>query len=218
MTTLLQTPTDQDYILPQWAPRLPKAKIAQLYVSNAEGILDEDLIEYVGIGLYARCESIITATEAAKGRLPCPLCGHIIHHRLSKPPTDKNQKMLRCDACDWVAPWKAYIKTYRGKQLSAGGMAPFFRAFIKEYPSAKTPREKMILIDTLIHRFHHELENRIGRIGGVNLIQGRMVDVIDFLRHLTYSDKSLPEVKTNLRLWLAKKDQRSKKKKKTTAL
>ena len=52
---------------PQWARRVRKEKIARLYASDARGIVDAELIDEVGFGLLARCQSILDATAAAQG-------------------------------------------------------------------------------------------------------------------------------------------------------
>ena len=65
----------------RWAPRVSPAKIRRLYETDARGIIDEELIEEVGFGLYSRCLSIVIATEAHAGRLQCPRCDTIIPHQ-----------------------------------------------------------------------------------------------------------------------------------------
>ena len=67
-----------------WAPRVERNKIARLYEKLAAGIFDDDLIDEVAYAFYARCESIIEATEAWHGRVKCRGCGVIIH--LKVPP------------------------------------------------------------------------------------------------------------------------------------
>mgnify|MGYP001402353093 CR=1 FL=1 len=191
---------DQPPILPQWAPRLKRESIARLYASNAAGEVDQDLVDEVGIGLLARCRSILQATAASRGQVRCPVCEtSIVQKRSVDQP--KERRILACGSCDWQAPWKAYRKSYQGKQLIAGGMKPFFEAFVVDYPKAATYATKMVAIDTLIHRCHHELKGTPKRIGVVNLIQGKMTDVITFLEELAYSEESLPEMRRNLDLW-----------------
>ena len=58
----------------QWAPRVPKHKIRRLYEADAKGMLDEDLLNDVGITLLLRCESILAVAEAQRGRVKCPRC------------------------------------------------------------------------------------------------------------------------------------------------
>ena len=67
-------------ILPSWAPRVPQHKIRQLYLDDAQGIYDDALIADVGYGLLARCESFLSANEAARGRAICPVCSAIVPH------------------------------------------------------------------------------------------------------------------------------------------
>ena len=54
----------------EWAPRVKPHTIRRLYELDAKGILDENLIDEVGFGLWARCETIHRVTH----RL-CPECG-----------------------------------------------------------------------------------------------------------------------------------------------
>ena len=140
---------------PRWAGRVPRWKIARLYATDAKAIVDEELIDEVGFALLARCDSILTATEAHKGRVTCPQCSRIIAHDVWT-----NRELLRCTDCGWEIAWPDYHKSYRRKQLHAGGMEPFIKEFMDRFPETRTPRQKMILIDTLIHRLHWELRWR----------------------------------------------------------
>ena len=63
-----------------WAPRVRQTDIRRLYESEAQGRIDEELLEEVGISLYARCESWCLAFEARNGRVHCPRCNIIITH------------------------------------------------------------------------------------------------------------------------------------------
>ena len=38
-----------------WARRVSRAKVRRLYQSDALGLLDRDLLDEVGYGMYARC-------------------------------------------------------------------------------------------------------------------------------------------------------------------
>ncbi|MGC9359909.1 MAG: hypothetical protein ACP5G7_05950 [Anaerolineae bacterium] len=185
-------------VLPQWAPRVPQRKIRQLYQTDAMGIYDEELIEEVGYGLLARCESFIAANEAAHGRAPCPVCGAVVFHGGDK------QEMLHCESCGWELSWGDYFKTIQHKQLS--GAAPvwdLFRAFIQRFPSARSPRERMLLIDELIHGYHWNLKPPTPtRPVAVNLIEGRLGAVIDFLDELSYGDGSTPGLVATRKQWM----------------
>ena len=179
---------------PQWAPRVSRYKIAQLYRTDAQGILDEELIDEVGYAFLARSESILQATEAARGAPLCPECGDPV------PYSGDTEEDLSCK-CGWRLPWSEYRKSYRRKQLSAGGIEPFLREFVEKFPRAKTHRHKMILIDILIHRYHWELEGDPGRPGAANLIGGKISEIVEFLYDLSYSDQSTPGLHQTYNRW-----------------
>ncbi|MBN1582809.1 MAG: hypothetical protein JXA89_19005 [Anaerolineae bacterium] len=169
--------------LPKWAPRITKHEIRRLYESDAQGIYDLDLINEVGYGLLARCESFITANRARAGEVPCPECGQIV----------RREEMLCCP-CGWTLPWADYFKAMQHKQLSgAEPVLQQFQDFVEAFPKARTPQAKMLLIDRLIHGFHlYYQSNSPTRPVAINLIEGRLGDVVAFLDRLSYGEKSTP--------------------------
>ena len=175
-----------------WAPRVPQRKIRQFYETDAKGIYDEDLIDDLGYGLLARCEGFITANRARAGELPCPQC-----HRLVR-----REEILRCSR-GWELPWADYFKTIQHKQLSgAEPVLEQFQEFVDAFPLAKTPREKVLLIDRLIHGFHWYYKTKgPTRPVAVNLIEGRLNEVVAFLDDLTYSEKSTSGTRENRAEW-----------------
>jgi hypothetical protein len=178
----------QERELPVWAGRVPQWKVRRLYETDAKGIYDEDLIDDVGYGLLTRCESFITANEARSGALPCPRCSAPVEH------THRREEVLRCD-CGWELTWGEYFRTIQHKQLSgAEAVLRLFREYAGRFPKARTAREKMLLIDYLIHGFHsyYKGAGNPTRPVAVNLIGGRLGQVMDFLDSLTYSEKSTP--------------------------
>jgi hypothetical protein len=182
--------------IPFWAPRVSKAKIRRFYENDAKGVYDEDLIDDVGYGLLARCESFIGANEAAAGNALCPRCSAKVPHQRGK------DEILRCE-CGWELPWKDYFRTFQHKQLSgAEPVLKQFQEFVKGFPAARTSREKVLLIDKLIHGFHwFSKTNGPTRPVAVNLIEGRLGDVVAFLEKLTYSENSTAGTAENLAEW-----------------
>jgi len=174
-------------ILPEWAPRLPQWKIRRLYETDANGIYDQELIEDVGYGLLSRCKSFVAAVEATRGRAVCPLCGALVEHSGDK------EQMLRCD-CGWELSWWSYFTTIQHKQLSgADPVLALFQDYVDRFPHADSPRAQMLLIDELIHGFHWFYKtNTPTRPVAVNLIEGRLGQVMDFLDELTYGAGSTP--------------------------
>jgi hypothetical protein len=160
-------------------------QIRRLYETDAKGIHDEELIDEVGYGLLARCQSFVAAAEALQGRARCPRCHRVVTH------SGKPKEVLRCK-CGWELSWGDYSATIRHRQLS--GAEPVlrqFRDFVQAFAAADTPQQKTLLIDQLIHGFHWYCKtNGPTRPVAVNLIEGRLSDVVAFLDDLSYGDRS----------------------------
>jgi hypothetical protein len=178
-----------------WAPKVSQSLIRRLYVSEARGILDEELIDEAGYALAARCDSILKVTRAVRGVLDCPSCGREVRHAARAGAT------IAC-ACGWSIEWRAFQKTYRGRQLFGGAAVNAFEDFHRAFPAARTARERILLIDRFIHEFHWNLTRRspepeATRPAAANLIEGKsQADVIAFLDELSFrvSDGALGSV------------------------
>ena len=184
-------------ILPEWAPRVAQAKIRRLYELDALGIHDEELLDDVGYALHARCQSFIAACQAAAGQVSCPVCGQEIQR--DKKVRDE---LLHCPGCGWELPWTAYFATFQHRQLSgAEPVLTLFGEFITRFPAAASPAEKMLAIDTLIHGFHWYYKFGPTRPVAVNLIEGRLGEVIAFLDRLSRGPESTPGVQEKYTEW-----------------
>jgi hypothetical protein len=192
----LDIKTDATRILPSWAPRVTQQEIRRLYQTDAMGIYDEELIDEVGYGLLARCRSFVDAVSALCGRARCPSCAAFVTH------DGKQATVLRCE-CGWELTWGEYLETIRRKQLSgAEPVLDQFGAFIAAFPEARTPQEKTILIDQLLHGFHlYYKTKQPTRPVAINLIEGRLNEVVAFLDDLTRGENSTPGVATNYARW-----------------
>lgn len=175
---------------PSWSPRVEREKIRRLYLNDASGLLDSDLIQDVGERLFWRCRSILSVCETAEGRIPCPACEATIER--SK---DAKDQTIRCGQCGWSIRWGDYQKSYRHQELYARGMALAAHTFIKQWPLKVTPREKMGLIDRLIHVWHWENSrvHAIGRPAAVNLIEGSRRQVLQLLDRLSGRGSTVAE-------------------------
>jgi hypothetical protein len=187
------------YQLPVWAPRLSKVQIQRLYQSCGRDLLDEELVDDVGFSLYSRCISMLKVSEAIRGKPPCPVC------ETTAQLDQESIPFVRCANCGWMCPWDQYQKTYQRKGLSAGGLEPFVKDFVHRFPATHSHRERMLLIDRLIHRFHWESDDvDDGRPGATSLIEGKMKDVMAFLDRLSYGDDIPPDIERTREEWRRK--------------
>jgi len=184
-------------VAPRWAPRVPRWKIARLYENDALGIVDEALIEDVAYSLLERCQSMVAVEEAHRGRAMCPMCEAIAEHKW-----DKTEK-LRCGGCGWTGQWETYWKSYKDKHLTAGGLGPYCRGFIRKFPRLRTATARLLAINELIHRFHWEGAKEIpGRAGAICLIGGKSAQEVNvFLQALNDGDASHPEIREVRSRW-----------------
>lgn len=174
---------------PDWNPRVPRHKIWQLYHSDAAGFRDEILVEDVGRMLLDRVESCLTVSEAQRGRVKCPECGTVIERDL-KPRQQRSTDLVICTHCDWQLSWSEYRKTFHNKHLGCAGMLVPCQEYAREYPKAKSYQDKMVLIDTLIHRFHWQMEGHPAQPGAATILGGSMSEIADFLDELSYGERS----------------------------
>jgi predicted RNA-binding Zn-ribbon protein involved in translation (DUF1610 family) len=189
---------------------VPRDKIRRLYENDARGITDEVLIDDVGIGLFLRCKSMLAVEEAVhRGRIACPGCGRANVYdpgRFRDPAT-----VLACEPCGWRLTWGEYHATFRHQELYGAGHNPFIAEYVAAWPAARTARERLLLIDRLIHLWHWEEVRRqsfgLGRPTGLNLIEGNRAQVIEFLDTLTYGERTTPELRERLARWRAGRDE-----------
>jgi hypothetical protein len=192
----------------RWSPRVPQWKIRRLYELDAQGILDEELLDDVGFTLLLRCRDIITIDAARRGRVKCPRCAKqkrrtIIERAYGKG--DVRDEVIACSECGWQITWGEYALSFKRKQLNSGGALTAFERYIKEFRAAQRPQQKMLAIDRLIHEFHYSLRAQPDlpcRPVGVNLIQGKLMDVIQFLDELTYGQQTTEGLEENRAAWL----------------
>lgn len=192
----------------RWSPRVPKWKIRRLYELDAQGILDEELLDDVGFTLLLRCRDIITIDEAKRGRVKCPCCANLrkrtIIERVSQKG-DVRDEVIVCPECGWQITWGEYALSFKRKQLNSGGALTAFKRYVREFKAAQGPQQKMLAIDRLIHEFHYSLRAQPDlpcRPVGVNLIQGKLMDVVQFLDELTYGKQTTEGLEENRAVWL----------------
>ncbi len=181
-----------DNRLPRWAPRVEQSLVRRFYEDDARGLLDAELVDEVGCALLARCESFVAACRACGGEVACPCCERIV----------PRQEVLRCE-CGWELPWADYFATIQHKQLSgAEPVLAQFREFAARFADVPTLRERILLIDRLIHGFHVFIKTgSVTRPVAVNLIEGRLGEVVAFLDALASGEGSTPGVAETKAAW-----------------
>ncbi len=170
----------------RWAPRLSQAKLWQLYQSDAGGLLDEDLLAEVGFILLRRCTSI---DQVTRGEVACPRCGQVFAVR-EPGQWGGREGRIPCPAgCGWSTTAEAYHASWRHRDLLAVRAAPALEAYLRDYPRAGTPQERMMCIDRLIHAFHWDSGLDLpNRAFANNLIEGKFEDVVALLDRLSAVD------------------------------
>lgn len=178
----------------QWATKVRQTKIRRLYESDARGLVDEGLIEDVGIALYSRCRSILLVSSQ---QIECPRCFHVF------PVAQSGENaVIGCpNGCGWSISGEQYHNSWRHQDL-IGTNTPAFQIFVERYPNATSAREKMVLIDQLIHAFHQSMRYPVPhRSAGNNLIEGNHQQVVALLDTLTYGDGSTPGLHETRAAW-----------------
>ena len=184
----------------QWGPRLRKITVRRLYTSYMAGFGFEDLLDDVGTALYIRCSDILYLRDARERGWRCLPCesspdaigpGPRMQATGRRDPhfTGHGDELFACPVCGWEFSFGAMRNTFRNKQLHSGGAVDAFEGFVKAWPAAVGDvHAKMRAVDMLIHSFHYSLRSEPDlpiRAAGVNLIEGRLKDVLAFLDALS---------------------------------
>lgn len=171
-----------------WARKVSQAKVRRLYQMDALGIVDEELIDQVGIAFYARCQSILWVSRA---QVRCPRCGHVFQVETGRA----GEEAIMCPTvgCSWQTTYRQWHNSWRHQDLIGTRAASAFEAYVEQYGRARTAQEKMVSIDQLIHAFHQRIVAGMPhRSAANNLIEGNHDQVIAFLDELTYGKESTP--------------------------
>jgi hypothetical protein len=182
-----------------WARRVSRTRIRRLYLSDAQGRLDLDLLDEVGYGIYARCCDMFEVQASRDSdAVRCRGCGAAIpRERRRWTHVGRKAERLHCAACGWEVTWGEYYDSYTGQCMLPGSAEDAFRAYVARWPRAHTPAQKMRVIDALIHDFHAKF-GIDGRPVGENVIAGTKRQVIALIEALAYgtgsaADRALQE-------------------------
>jgi hypothetical protein len=198
----------------KWSPRVSREKLRRLYVNDATGMLDNALIDDVGITLYLRCRDILTVHRNKIDKvITCPWCLQKGQESLI-PRSGGLDEHLMCDVCGLEMTYRDWRKSLSRRQMNPGGAVSVFREYMQNFDAAKDHRHRMLAIDRLIHEFHYYLRNgemTACRPVCVNLIKGKLHDLVPFLDELGQMVVNSPK-HTTYETWaaaVAARDQRN---------
>jgi RNase P subunit RPR2 len=190
---------DQDKF--HWAGKVSRRDIQRLYEFEAQELLDQDLLDKVIYTIHARVCDMFEVREAQQfGRVKCRSCGAPVPQPYWMGGQNKGV-VLVCEQCGWQTTCGEFFESYTGKDLLPGVRNELFQDFLERFPAARTPQEKMLLLDWLIHEFHVHA-GVAKRLVAQNLIQGSRDQLIELLSTLASSDGRQAAKEA----WLAEKD------------
>lgn len=171
-----------------WAGKVSRRDIQRLYESDAQGLLDVDLLDKVMYAIHARVCDMFEVREAQQtGRVKCRGCGAPMAQPYWMGGRNKNN-VLSCPLCGWQTTCGEFYTSYTGKDMLPGSRTELFQEFLERFPIAHTAQEKMLLLDWLIHAFHVQ-SGVASRLVAMNVIQGSRDQLIELLTTLASGDK-----------------------------
>ena len=161
-----------------WSAKVARSKLTRLYHSEARGMLDENLLDEVGYTFYARCQQAREIRPLLElGRMVCHQCGAVIQATALASAT--------VCACGRAYTYREYRRSFHAANMPAGRATALFDEFADKWPGALSARDKMLLIDWLVHECHVSVMSGIeGRSVCVNLIEGSAKQLRDMLEGL----------------------------------
>jgi hypothetical protein len=176
----------------RWAPRLRPQLLQRLYDSDAKGFRDIELCDEVGMILYMRCRTFALVNRR---KVECPACYTVFE------VSPQGQSHCPKEGCDWYTTHPVYVTSIKNHYAFHGKAIEAFLSFYRRYPKARTYRDKMLLIDQLIHSFHVSEKTGVPyKSVASKLLEGNKKAVVRFLDDLSARD---PDAKQEWRLAVA---------------
>ena len=163
---------------------LPAHKLIRLYERNATGMLDDELLDDVGWRLWDRLRDVMRVTA---GRVSCPGCTTEFQVRV---PNSSPDEAVPCPtACGWTITPRAWHHSWEHRDLN--GNCEEFQRFVAQWPAAQTAKERMLLIDTVVHALHVASRSDLpGNFAARNFLEGSRPKVVALLEELAYGPGS----------------------------
>lgn len=180
----------------KWCKKVSRNDIYRLYRGEARGMLDEELLEDIGLTFYFRCKQAKEVRESLeKGQMICHHCGAILSGgRVSAKGSIltknfDNYKPISCN-CGYLYTYREYRRNCNSENMPGGRATPIFQHYLQKWSTCRDAKDKMFLIDWLIHECHVTLmSGEKGRSVCVNLIEGTLSQVTDMILELAYGSK-----------------------------
>ncbi|MEE4195936.1 MAG: hypothetical protein V2J07_12120 [Anaerolineae bacterium] len=167
----------------RWAARLQPALLKRLYDTDAQGIHDEELCDDVAYRLWLRCQTIVMV---ACGEVFCPRCGTPFTVNADTPET---VTICPKEGCGWQTTRHAYHQSWRKLRIWGHNAITFFEEYYEQYDPKLAYKEKLFLIDRLIHQFHWSAKEQLpARTVANNLLEGSHNQIVQFLDELSGVD------------------------------
>jgi hypothetical protein len=168
----------------RWAPKLRTDRLVCLYESDAKGMLDAELVDEVGWRLWERLADVVRVT---RGLVRCPSCGTEFNARrhLGDPP----DAVSSCPGCSWQVTAGDWHGSWEHRDLN--GHCPDFEYFVTKFPTASTPKARMMLIDRVVHALHDSARDDLsGNFAARNFLEGSRPRIVALLDELAYGPGS----------------------------
>jgi hypothetical protein len=162
----------------KWSEKVSRNKLIRLYQNDAKGLTDVDLLDEVGYTLYARCKQAKETRECLdKGEIICCHCGTV-------NKAAGYASLISCP-CGYYYTYREYRRSCNANSMPGGRATEIFYAFAQKWPLCKDEKEKMLLIDWLVHECHVSvMTGGQGRSVCVNLIEGTVTQIKNMLEML----------------------------------
>ncbi|HVE94879.1 MAG TPA: hypothetical protein VNB24_08175 [Acidimicrobiales bacterium] len=167
----------------RWAPPLPTGKLIRLYEANAVGLVDDELLDDVGWRIWERLSDVI---RVSSGLVRCPDCGAEFRvHTPGNPPDEP----VPCPGCAWEVSPRAWHKSWEHRDLN--GHCPEFQHYVASWPKATTARDRMCLIDAVVHALHVSSRADLpGNFAARNFLDGSRPKIVAILDELALGSGS----------------------------
>lgn len=182
----------------KWCKKVSRSDLLRLYQGEAKGLLDEELLDDVGVTFYLRCKQAQEVRDYMdKGQIVCHHCGAVLTGGRVSPSGSvlmknaDNYKPINCD-CGYSYTYREYRRSCNSSNMPGGRASPVFDSFVRKWPACKDAKAKMLLIDWLVHECHVTLmSGEKGRSVCVNLIEGTLKQISDLIMKIANDQSNL---------------------------